>query len=75
MQRIPTKYNLHVPGFEAAKAKIKAQQTDHQILALVEALKGNPKIRWKDSIKKVLAKHEDRVGGLPIPNRSLVAPR
>jgi DNA repair photolyase len=57
-QRIPTKYNAHVPGFAAALAKLKAQQTDDEILKLVKALKGNQKVRWKDSITAVRNKHK-----------------
>jgi valyl-tRNA synthetase len=56
MQRIPTKHNEHVIGFAEAKAKIKAQQTDSEILELVKALKGHSKVRWKDSIEAVLKK-------------------
>jgi DNA repair photolyase len=54
MQRIPRKQNAHVKGFAEAAAKIKAQQTDDEILKLVKALKGHKKVRWKDSIKAVL---------------------
>ncbi len=57
MNRCPQKYNAHIPGFATALAKIKAQQTDNQILKLAGALKGQPKVRWKDSIKAVLANH------------------
>jgi len=56
MQRIPRKYNAHVAGFEQAVALIKAQQTDTEVLKLVDALAKNPKVRWKDSVKAVLAR-------------------
>jgi DNA repair photolyase len=56
MQRIPRKQNAHVKGFAEAVTKIKAQQTDSEILELVKALKGHSKVRWKDSIKAVLKK-------------------
>ena len=39
--------------------EIKAGQTDAAIMDIVEQLSDNPKIRWKDSIKKVIAKHEN----------------
>ena len=54
MQRVPRKYNSHVAGFEERLALIKSQQTDDEIRKLVAALEGNSKVRWKDSIKKVL---------------------
>ncbi|QEM66727.1 radical SAM protein [Geobacter sp. FeAm09] len=36
------------------------QQTDGDILELTTLLQDNPQIRWKDSIKKVLAKHRKK---------------
>jgi len=38
-------------------ARIEANQTDDKILKIVEALKGNPKIQWKDSIKEVIKRY------------------
>ena len=54
MNRIPSKYNRHVPDFEKAKAILKSHQTDDKIMELVDDLKANPKIQWKDSIKAVI---------------------
>jgi DNA repair photolyase len=65
MQRIPRKLNAHVEGFDEAAQKIKAQQSDEKILALVNALEGNPKVRWKDSVKAVLEEAATR-SHLPI---------
>lgn len=56
MQRIPVMLNAQVPGFVAARDLVRARQTDAEILRLVEQLDGNPKVRWKDSIKAVLIK-------------------
>ena len=39
---------------EAAKKTVRQGQSDENILALVSALKNNPKVRWKDSIKEVM---------------------
>jgi DNA repair photolyase len=39
---------------EAAVAKIQAGQTDERIVEIYEALKTNPIIKWKESIKKVV---------------------
>jgi len=41
---------------------VKDYQTDEQVKKLYEALKGNPKVRWKDSIKKVLGLPEEDIG-------------
>jgi DNA repair photolyase len=57
MNRCPQKTNSHVPGFQAALDRIAAQQTDAEILRLVALLQAHPKVRWKDSIKDVIAKH------------------
>jgi DNA repair photolyase len=57
MQRIPRKQNAHVKGFAKAAAIIKVQQTDEEILALAKALQGHGKVRWKDSVKKVIQKN------------------
>lgn len=54
MQRIPTKLNSQVPGFNAARDLIRKQQTDSEILRLVDSLDDSPKVRWKDSIKTVI---------------------
>ena len=40
---------------EVAKKAVRHGQRDSEILALVAALEGNPKVRWKDSIKDVIA--------------------
>jgi hypothetical protein len=58
MNRIPRKHNAHVPGFAKEAATIKSRQTDDEILALVKSLKGRKKVRWKDSIKAVIEKHD-----------------
>lgn len=42
--------------------RVKAAQTDTEILKLYETLKSNPKIRWKDSIKHVVGLPEEAVG-------------
>ena len=56
MQRVLKKLNAHVAGFEAARARIREEQGDAEIRRLVERLEGQAKIKWKDSIKAVLAK-------------------
>lgn len=58
MQRIPLKDNAHVPGFRKARETIRTQQTDAEIVRLVELLNDHPKVRWKDSIKKVMDAQE-----------------
>lgn len=56
MQRVPVKLNAHVAGFAAARDQIRAQQTDAEILRLVHLLAGHSQVRWKDSIRRVIAK-------------------
>lgn len=40
----------------AAVDRVRKTQTDERILAIYEALKGNPQIRWKDSIRKIVTR-------------------
>jgi DNA repair photolyase len=56
MQRVPQKYNAHILNFATELAKVKARQTDGEILELVRALTDRSKVRWKDSIKAVIEK-------------------
>ena len=39
---------------EKMVATIEAGQTDERIMQIYDALKNNPKIRWKESVKKVV---------------------
>lgn len=41
---------------EAMMAALEREYTDAKILAMVDRLQGNPKVRWKDSIKKVIGR-------------------
>ncbi len=45
------------PEIRESLVAIRAGQSDEQILKLHDRLAGNAKIRWKDSIKKVLREH------------------
>jgi DNA repair photolyase len=65
MNRCPSKLNLAIPGFTDARNVIASQQADNEILRLVGMLKNNPKIRWKDSIKAVIAQANEA------PSRSI----
>lgn len=58
MQRIPIKNNHHVADFARARERIRSHQRDEEILRLVSQLRGNPKVRWKDSIQQILQKHQ-----------------
>jgi DNA repair photolyase len=58
MQRVPKIRNAHIDGFETRLAFIKEWQKDENILRLVKTLGANKKVKWKDSIKKVLKKHK-----------------
>lgn len=58
--RSQLKLNGHTDDVTAEKAdELLAWQSDEKILALYERLQGNPLIRWKESIQKVLDKHQD----------------
>ena len=41
---------------KAAVERVRETQTDERILTTYEALRNNPQIRWKDSVRKVLAR-------------------
>lgn len=38
----------------AAVERVRATQTDERILDIYQALKNNPQVRWKDSVKKIV---------------------
>lgn len=42
--------------------RMKNAQTNGAVCAIYTALKGNPKVRWKESIKKVIGLPEDEIG-------------
>ena len=46
-----------LPGVKRSLAAIRSGQSDDNILSLYAALKKHHKVRWKDSIKKVLRQH------------------
>lgn len=46
-----------LPGVKASLRRIREEQSDEKILELHAALRANGKVRWKDSIKKVLRRN------------------
>lgn len=51
------------PEIDAAIQRIREGQTDDNIKAIYNRLKGNPVVRWKDSIKKVVGiKQAEKLG-------------
>lgn len=54
MNKIDKRVIVTNPGTKQAVANIKPLQRDFEILHLVKLLEKEPKIRWKDSIKKVI---------------------
>ena len=42
--------------------QVKEAQTDAQVIAYYEALKREPKVRWKDSCKEVLGLDDEEIG-------------
>ena len=61
MNKIQQRVEQNSPLLVAAVEAIERQQTDERILCLYEKLKDNPIIRWKDSVKEVLARHPSSV--------------
>lgn len=57
--KVRLKMNGYSDSLSMQKAdELIAMQSDEKIIELVERLKDNPKIRWKESIKKVLIKNQ-----------------
>ena len=54
--KLNKKGKMSTPEDEIAFDRIKKLQNDAEILRLVSILTGTPKVQWKDSIKKVIAK-------------------
>ena len=52
-------------SFEVIKKALRNGQSDANILALVATLANNPKVRWKDSIKEVIAAANGTVATVP----------
>ena len=59
-------HSIKIDGSEivAEIERIKAGQTDEKITAIYNRLKGNPVVRWKDSIKKVVGIKQAEKPGL-----------
>lgn len=58
MNKPRLRVNVGDPAFAAAVEAIERLQTDSEIIRLYRDLKTVPKVRWKDSIKEVLARLE-----------------
>lgn len=54
MNKIWTRVDMSVPENRAAAYRIEFLQKDSEIIRLVDALKDEPRVRWKDSIKQVI---------------------
>lgn len=57
MNKIRERVDMSTPQHVAAVEAIELAQSDSEMLALHDGLKDDPLIRWKDSIKAVLAKY------------------
>lgn len=60
MREVRRRVDVSNPDIACAVDILLLQQSDGEILKLAACLKDQPKIRWKDSIKKVLAAHACR---------------
>jgi hypothetical protein len=61
MNKISSRVRNGSPKIETACKIVEENQTDENILWLVEELKNNPKIEWKDSIKEVIEKWQKKL--------------
>ena len=59
MNKMKTRVDMTNPGNKVMVEDLKYQQRDESILKLVERLKDEPKVRWKDSIKAVMKQYSD----------------
>lgn len=62
MNKMRSRVDMTNPNNEFMVKDLEERQCDEEILRLVERLKDEPKVRWKDSIKKVIAAHSDEEG-------------
>jgi hypothetical protein len=60
MNKVDERVRQRDPAVANACTLIKSLQNDAEILRLVKALDGHPKVEWKDSIKEVIARHPSR---------------
>lgn len=61
MNKISLRVGKITPAIAEAIEVIQHQQTDDEILHLHRHLKDNKKVRWKDSIKEILVRHNARL--------------
>jgi DNA repair photolyase len=59
MNQVRRRFHPKTPDEEVMIGRIEASQTDERIWAIYNALKDNPKVRWKDSIKQVVGLAEE----------------
>jgi len=64
MQRL--KANNELPEMQLPAERLIESQSDDRILALYERLKEHPKVKWKDSIKKIVGLGRPTEAGLDI---------
>ena len=57
MNKVRSRVDMSKPGMRAAVEFIEAEQCDGNILRLVRALEGESRVRWKESIVEVIARH------------------
>lgn len=66
MNRIRTRVDISKPENLRAVEELESLQRDEEILRLIDALSGEAKVRWKDSIKAVLQKDQLGTFGGPV---------
>lgn len=63
MNRIRQRVKIETKDDERRVAAIEAGQTDENIRAIYERHKGNPKVKWKESIKKIVGLPLSEIAG------------
>jgi len=61
MNKARLRVDMRVPENAAAVERIEAMQDDREIVKLYMAYRNDPSIRWKDSIKEVVARWQGEV--------------
>ena len=60
MNHVRSRVRIETAEDEEMVGRIEAGQTDERIMEIVEALKDNPRVRWKDSIRDVIERASRR---------------
>jgi hypothetical protein len=54
MNKISQRVDMQYPGMDKEIQRIRIGQKDQKIIEIYNTLKGNPLVRWKESIKEIV---------------------